>query len=158
MTRAAETLSISQPAVSRLLRDMELNLGLPLFRRRKGGLAPTEEALALYAEVERSFVGVEKIARAAVRIRERRGGNLRICGSPALMHSFLPRVVDEFLREHDGVAVALHTFDTDTAIDLLRARDFDIGYLMTPAHGAASLVCPVPAARCVCIPPAHHLR
>src|SRR6266852_2026092 len=74
MTRAAETLNISQPAVSRLMRDMELNLGLTLFRRRKGGLQPTEEALALYAEVERSFVGVDKIARAAVRIRERLAG------------------------------------------------------------------------------------
>jgi len=158
MTRAAETLNISQPAVSRLMRDMELNLGLTLFRRRKGGLQPTEEALALYAEVERSFVGVDKIARAATRIRERRGGNLRICGSPALMHSFLPRVVEEFLRDHAGVAVALHTFDTDTAIDQLRTRQFDIGYLMTPADGAGVAVGPVRRERCVCIlPPGHRL-
>src|SRR5258708_687948 len=73
MTRAAEALSISRPAVSRLMRDMEINLELTLFRRRKGGLQPTEEALALYAEVERSFVSVGKIERAAIRIRERQG-------------------------------------------------------------------------------------
>jgi DNA-binding transcriptional LysR family regulator len=73
MTRAAEALSISQPAVSRLMRDMEINLKLTLFRRRKGGLQPTEEALAFYAEVERSFVSVGKIERAAIRIRGRRG-------------------------------------------------------------------------------------
>src|SRR5689334_3193463 len=108
MTRAAEAMSISQPAVSRLMRDMEINLGLSLFRRRKGGLQPTEEALALYAEVERSFVGVGKIERAAIRIRERQAGNLRVCAMPALMHSFLPYVVDQFLRDHSGVAVTLH--------------------------------------------------
>ena len=133
MTRAAEALGISQPAVSRLMRDMEINLRLTLFRRRKGGLQPTEEALALYAEVERSFVGVGKIERAAIRIRERQAGNLRICGMPALMHSFLPHVVEVFLRDDEGVAVALHTFDADIVIDQLRTRQYDIGYVMTPA-------------------------
>jgi DNA-binding transcriptional LysR family regulator len=158
MTRAAEALSISQPAVSRLMRDMETNLRLALFRRRKGGLQPTEEALALYAEVERSFVGVGKIERAAIRIRERQAGNLRICGMPALMHSFLPLVVDVFLRDHSGVAVALHTFDADTVIEQLRTRQFDIGYVMTPSDTAGVTVGPVRRARCVCVlPPKHRL-
>jgi DNA-binding transcriptional LysR family regulator len=158
MTRASEALSISQPAVSRLMRDMEINLGLSLFRRRKGGLQPTEEALALYAEVERSFVGVGKIERAAIRIRERQAGNLRICAMPALMHSFLPYVVDVFLRDHSGVAVTLHTFDADLAVEQLRTRQFDIGYVMTPADTTGVTVGPVRRARCVCVlPPRHRL-
>jgi DNA-binding transcriptional LysR family regulator len=62
---AAEALSMSQPAVSRLMRDMKINLGLTLFRRRKGWPQPTEEALALYAEVERARSSVS--ARSNVR-------------------------------------------------------------------------------------------
>ena len=156
ITRAAEVLNVSQPAVSRLVRDMEAHLGLTLFRRRKGGLQPTEEALALYAEVERSFVGVEKIERAARRIREHRAGNLRICGVAAMMHSFLPMVVEEFLRDHSGVAVALYTYDNETAVDRIRTRQFDVGYVMTPADRTGVDVGPVRRVRCVCILPPNH--
>ncbi|MCK6452735.1 MAG: LysR substrate-binding domain-containing protein [Alphaproteobacteria bacterium] len=158
ITRAAEVLNVTQPAVSRLVRDMEAHLGLTLFRRRKGGLQPTEEALALYAEVERSFIGVEKIERAAQRIREQLGGNLRICGVAAMMHSFLPMVVEEFLRDHAGVAVALHSYDNEAAIDRIRTRQFDIGFVMTPVDRAGVVVGPVKRVRCVCVlPPSHKL-
>lgn len=158
MTRAADALFVSQPAVSRLIRDMEAAVGLRLFQRRKGGLSPTEEAIALYAEVERSFVGIDKIERAATRIRERRGGTVRVCAVPALAHAFLPAVVERFLERHPGVGVALYTYDNDTAVALLRTRQFDLGYAMTPADRAGVVVDPVRRVRCVCVlPPGHRL-
>lgn len=155
-TRAAEMLNISQPAVSRLARDMEQELQFSLFERRKGGLRATDQALALYAEVERSFIGLQKIERAARRIVERRGGILRICGNAAFTHSFLPSVVQNFLNSHRGVAVSLHTYDSATAADLLRARQFDIGYVMTPADVEGLQAGPVYRARCVCLVPEDH--
>lgn len=158
MTRAAEALHISQPAVSRLVHDMEVTLQLKLFQRRKGGLDPTEEAVALYAEVERSFVGLNKIERAAARIREHRGGILRICAVPALTHSFLPTVIDNFLQTHSGVGVSLYTYDTEYAADMLRTRQFDVGYVMTPVDRSGVAVDLVKRVRCVCIlPPGHRL-
>src|SRR3954471_23294306 len=98
--RAAETLHISQPAVSRLVRDLQEALGLALFERRGNRLLPTSEAVALYAEVERSFVGLERIAQAARDLRERRAGVLRIAAMPALCNGVLPRYAGEFLAAH----------------------------------------------------------
>ena len=44
VTEAAERLSISQPAVTRLINDLEQTLGFNLFERRSGRLVPTSEA------------------------------------------------------------------------------------------------------------------
>lgn len=149
---------ISQPAVSRLVRDMEVALGLRLFRRRKGGLEPTDEGSALYTEVKRSFIGIDKIENAAARIREHHGGDLRVCAIPALCQSFLPRVIRRLLDVRVGVGVTLHTYDHDTIVAMVRTRQFDLGYVMTPADLTGVSHGQVQRARCVCIlPPGHRL-
>ena len=48
MVRAADMMCVTQPAVSRLIKHLEEALELPLFKRGKGGLHPTSEAIALY--------------------------------------------------------------------------------------------------------------
>ena len=79
VTRAAELLGISQPATSRLLRDLQHGLGLKLFQKAGTGLEPTAAAVTLYTEVERSFVGLERIARTAESLRD---APPAACGSP----------------------------------------------------------------------------
>ena len=96
VTVAAERLYITQPAVSRLIQDLESALALTLFERRRGRLAPTVEAQALYEEVERSFSGLDKIAQAAADIRSLSRGTLRIAAMPALALGFLPRTIKKF--------------------------------------------------------------
>ena len=56
VTAAAQALHISQPAVTRLIHDLQYALGLKLFAKRGTRLVPTNEALSLYREVERQFV------------------------------------------------------------------------------------------------------
>ena len=61
VVKAAEIMRLSQPAVSRLLSDLETAVGYGLFERRKGRLTPRGEAWELYAEVDRSLIGLERI-------------------------------------------------------------------------------------------------
>src|ERR687897_862256 len=56
VSAAASLINVTQPAVSRMIRDLQQDLGLVLFERRGTGLVPTSEALSLYAEVERAFM------------------------------------------------------------------------------------------------------
>ena len=72
VTRAAEMLCISQPAATRLIASLEEDIGFSLFDRIKGRLQPTPEAMTLYQEVQRSLLGVERIARTAQDILWRR--------------------------------------------------------------------------------------
>src|SRR6266700_5404265 len=99
VTESAKLMAVTQPAVSRLLRDFRVLLKMELFERRGSGLVPTASATALYMEVERSFVGLDRIATAAEEIRGRRTGTLRIAALPALSNGYLPRLAGRFLKE-----------------------------------------------------------
>ena len=90
VTSAATALNTTQPSVSRMLSDLEHVVGFALFDRRGRQLVPTTEALALYEEVDRSFVGLAEISRVAEDIRDFRTGSLLIAGMPALALKFLP--------------------------------------------------------------------
>jgi len=90
VTAAADLLFLTQPSVSRLLADLEAELGFALFARIGRSLTPTPEADALYEEVRRSFVGLQEISRVADDIRQYRSGSLKIAAMPALGLQFLP--------------------------------------------------------------------
>src|SRR6201994_2843499 len=103
VTEAAALMKVTQPAVSRLLRDLQALLKMELFERRGTGLVPTAAAMALYTEVERSFVGLERITAAAEEIRYRRIGALKVAALPALVNGYLPRVIGGFLKERPNL-------------------------------------------------------
>ncbi|WP_435103540.1 LysR substrate-binding domain-containing protein [Arhodomonas sp. AD133] len=127
VTRAAEVLYVSQPAVSRLITDLEGSIGFPLFQRRKGRLVPTPEAEGLYEEVEKSFVGLEKITTAAREIREFRTGSLFICSMPALALAFLPPVLQAYSTDNPGVTVSLQVHSSQRVAEWVATQQCDLG-------------------------------
>lgn len=126
VTRAAHTLGISQPAVSRLLADFESSVGFALFERRQGRLWPTAQAHALLAEVERAFSGFDRVVQAAAQIREQRRGAICVAATPEFAADFLPRVAAAFAHEHEGVDVALLTLEPALALERVAARRCDL--------------------------------
>ena len=159
VTQAAAALHISQPAVSKLLADLEYHLGFPLFVRSKGvALTVTPEADVFFHEVERSFAGIAVLKRAAADIRNASTGTLRIAALPALAVSFLPSVITTFRRRHAGVSIQLQTRSSSTVRQWIANQQFDIG-LATPARELPGIAmerflrCP---GACV-LPPGHRL-
>ena len=73
MTAAGALMGVTQPAVSRLVRDFEAEIKIPLFDRKGGRISATPDAVALYQEVQRSFHGLDRVARAAAELGRRRG-------------------------------------------------------------------------------------
>ena len=115
VTNAADYLHLSQPAVSRLIGDLERSVGFSLFIRAKGSpLVPTPEAESLYSEVERTFAGMDALRRAADDIKSFRSGNLRIACLPALAMGFMPAVIEAFRAEHPTVTIQLQTRSSST--------------------------------------------
>ncbi len=156
---AASSLNLSQPAVSKLISDLEHAIGFRLFVRSRGSsLVITPEAEAFHHEVERSFAGIEALKRAAREIKEMTSGTIRVAALPALAVSYLPRVVRAFRAAHPGVTVQLQTRSSSTVRQWVSNQQFDIG-LATPAaqiSGVQSepfLKCP---GACV-LPPGHRL-
>ncbi|WP_425037412.1 LysR substrate-binding domain-containing protein [Primorskyibacter sp. S187A] len=137
VTAAATALNTTQPSVSRMISDLERSVGFMLFERRGRQLVPTTEALALYEEVERSFVGLAEISRVAADIRDFRTGSLMIAGMPALALKFLPDVIAAFIRMEPGVSVSLRTRSSQAVLQHVSSQQFDLGFATLDADHPA---------------------
>ena len=84
VSRAADILNVSQPAISKLIAHLEADAEVRLFDRVNGRLAPTERGMRLYQEIDRIFSGVQQIENAAEAIRREEQGRLVVGVMPAL--------------------------------------------------------------------------
>src|SRR5260370_29593133 len=113
---AARLLSVSQPAVSRLLAYTEDRLKLQLFERVRGRVQPTPEARRLFAEVDQVHRGVQRINDLAEELRERGTGSVRIVARPSTGHAMVPDAIARLRRPFPDLRVA---FETLTLLELL---------------------------------------
>ena len=156
VTDAAEKLSLSQPAVSKLLANFESAVGMRLFSRSKKRLTPTAEALALLREIDRVFVGVASVSRFASELRSMRTGELTIASVAALGQRQVPRVIARFLKSHASVNIGLHLRSSHDVADWAASQKADIGISMMPVDHPAvrdEILCEVSA---VCVLPNGH--
>jgi DNA-binding transcriptional LysR family regulator len=126
-TAASRYLHISQPAVSRLIGDLELTLGFQLFERRARGLVPTADARALYDEVKRCFVGLDQIGHLASAIREKASGRVRVIALTKYADGIIASFVGGFLKRNPGIAVVLESAGTAGVVQGIVTQSFDVG-------------------------------
>jgi DNA-binding transcriptional LysR family regulator len=126
-TAASRLLHISQPAVSRLIGDLELAIGFQLFERRARGLVPTADARALYDEVRRCFVGLDQIGHLASAIREKASGRVRVVALSKYADGVIASFVGGFLKRNPGIAVVLESAGTAGVVQGIVTQSFDIG-------------------------------
>jgi len=127
VTSAAHMLSVSQPAVSRLIASLEETMGIPLFERRQGRLHPTYEANFLAEEVDRAISNLEHISRLSEDIRNHKAGHLRIACLSGFATSLLPNVVSEFLSDRKDVTMSIQTRSSARVREWIAAQQYDIG-------------------------------
>jgi DNA-binding transcriptional LysR family regulator len=125
--RAAEVLHVSQPAVSKMIQELERSLGFDLFRRVKGRLHPTPEGQLFFREVEHAFLGLAHLRGAAARIRDFGSGELKIASLSALSTNVLPRALNTFMTRNPNVAVTFQARMSSTVRDLVASGQFDLG-------------------------------
>jgi len=128
VTEAARRINITQPAASRLISDLEHNVGYALFRREKKRLSPTPEALALFEEVDRSFIGIGEIADAARDIGNFRRGSLRLASLPAMALEFLPRMISRFCKDKPDISISMQIHSSQRVLQCIASQQFDLGF------------------------------
>ena len=133
LSAAARRLGLSQPTLGRQVAQLEEQLGVALFTRSPGGLAPTEAALALKPHVE----AMASSAAAALRARDAVDGDtgvVRITASDIVGAMVLPPILAGLRQDHPRLQIELVLSNRNE--DLLR-RDADIAVRMArPTQGA----------------------
>lgn len=157
MTMAAELLKISQPAVSRLIKDLEKTLAIRLFRREGNRLIPGAEAQRLFREVDRFYQGMAQVERVARDLKSVRIGSLRIASMHTLGLSLLSEGVRRFSLARPGVDISLDVRHSLGVLELTAAHQIDIGFVqMMGTEYPGVDVFPLPSVPAVCVVPRGH--
>lgn len=156
VTQAARALFVSQPAVSRLIADLERGIGFKLFERKSRKLIATEEGRALYQEVQRAFVGLGQIEEAARAIRQFQIGQLRLITIPILASRILPEFMALFLRQYPGCSASLEVRPSHRIPEWVVSQRCDLGISTLPFENPAITVQPLLRGDSVCILPEGH--
>ncbi|MBD9419101.1 LysR family transcriptional regulator [Achromobacter sp. ACM04] len=103
VTAAGRLLGRSQPAISRLLQELEAEIGYPLFARSGPRVTPTEQGFLLYDDVERALAGMQQIRSRADEIARGQAQPLLMAATSALAAGLVP---DALKRIEDRVGAA----------------------------------------------------
>lgn len=156
LTAAAQALGVSQPALSQLLLHAEDQLGYKLFRRLRGRLVPTPEALQLYPEAERLHREIEDFRRHAVGLKDGAAGTVRLVASAPPSLSFLPRALAAFRAALPGVRLSVFVLPVQMASEMLARGDADLGVALSDVSTALVAAETIGHAELVCVLPAGH--
>lgn len=132
VTRAAEKLAISQPAVSQSLKTLEKSLGVTLFERASRGVKLTREGQLLYSYVEK---GYEQIESGVEKIRQMQNlelGEVHIGASDMTLRFYLLPFLEKFHEAYPDIKVIVTNAPTPETLALLRAGKIDFGVVSTP--------------------------
>ncbi|WP_144139313.1 LysR family transcriptional regulator [Paraburkholderia sp. BCC1884] len=156
VTKAADLLFTSQPTVSRELARLEQVIGFALFERAHGRLRPTASALALFDEIKRAYVGLERVASTAASLREFQGGQLSVIALPAFSHSILPGASKRFHDAQPDASVSIATQESPFLEEWLTAQRYDLGLTEHGAPPAGTRLTPLLEVDEVCVLPDGH--
>ncbi len=126
LTRAAQALGTSQPALSRGILELEAELGVDVFLRHgKRILGLTDPGRAVLERAERVLAEIDGIERVTADYRARDDGELRIATTHTQARYALPNVVREFRRRYPAVRLTLLQGSPTQITQLLRSREVD---------------------------------
>ena len=137
ITAAAQTLFISQSAVSQSIKQLEAELQTRLFARNSRGVTVTADGRMLYEYVRSAMglleTGEEKLSQS----RDLQMGHLTIGASDTVTSQFLLPYLDRFHRQYPAIHIQIISGRSHKVLGLLQSGKVDIAFASTPQEGAS---------------------
>ncbi len=146
LTRAAERLHLTQPAISRQMRALERDLGVVLLARTPQGVALTPAGRAVIEHARQAVTAARACHAAAQEFRQGSGDSaqrLRIAAGLMATLYVLPPVVAHFRQLHPGVEVDLQPAHHRVAVERLLAHEVDVAVIASPVRSPLVRAMPV---------------
>ncbi|RYF43805.1 MAG: LysR family transcriptional regulator [Comamonadaceae bacterium] len=138
LSAAAEQLSVTQSAVSVLIRQMEEGLGVRLFDRTTRSLQPTQAAAEAIVVAERILRDVDSLGAGLRDLKALRRGRIGLAVTPTLAEILLPPVVRRFSALHPEIRLVIDDCAPDQFVSRVLGEHVDFG-IGTPERAAAGV-------------------
>ncbi len=125
VSRAAEAMHLTQPAVSKLVAALEESLGFTLFRREHLRLVPTAEAVIFARESEALFNQFRRLDRLAEELRRTTRGHLVVASAPVAGLGLLPGILHAFQVQRPQVSVTLELQTSAKLLEMVASQVVD---------------------------------
>lgn len=159
LTRAARRLFVSQPALTKQVRQLEERLGVPLFSRSRAGMTLTEPGAALAARVPALLGEWDRVLRETRGAARRAARVLRVGFLASAANEATPAIIAAFAERRPGWRVEMRQAAWSDPTAGLTAGDVDAALLRLPFPGQDALRVEVlfTEPRCVALPAGHPL-
>jgi DNA-binding transcriptional LysR family regulator len=127
--KAAERLYISQPGLSRQIKQMEENLGINLFERNNRKVKLTNAGIYLQKELTQNFKRLDDIISHAKLLNDGIDGNLKFGYVGSAMQNVIPELLLKFRQQHPNILFSLNEMDNNKQIQALLNQEIDIGFV-----------------------------
>ncbi len=131
-TKAAESLHMTQPAVTFQVRQLEEQFNTRLFDRTHNRIALTEAGRAVYSHASRIFELYDEMDNAVREITGDVSGVLIIGASTTISEYMLPALLGEFKRTYPEVSLRLKVGNTDAIVSMVESNVIDLGVVEAP--------------------------
>ncbi|MEW5420787.1 LysR family transcriptional regulator [Amorphus sp. 3PC139-8] len=156
ITAGADRLALSQPSVTRLIADLERNVGFALFRRDRKRLAITPEGRQFWEEVNRCFTSLDRLTRFADDIRDLRAGSLHVAVVPALSLGPVPRAIARLTSDRPEISVLCEQRTSERTLVATAAEDIDVAVSLGWGRMPGVATIAQYTTECVCVMPGGH--
>ena len=128
ISRAAEVLMVSQPAVSKQLRELEKSIGVPLFERLPKGVRLTDAGKILQSHARAVFIHCDQALAEIGELRGLQRGELVVAASMNVGVHLLPDVFVAFRRRYPQVQLRLEMGDSEMICRKLQEGAVQVGF------------------------------
>lgn len=131
MTGAAQMLEISQPAVTRMIRDLEKRVGFNLFERNGPKISPTEKGMVFFEESRRVIANLTHLTNRAHAIRDGRIAAIDIVATPTMSAGLVAPILSR-IKNILPDFIHVETTNAERVVHALRQRTADLGFSAFP--------------------------
>lgn len=129
--RAADEMHLSAPAISMQMKDLEEDLGMPLFAKRGRGLVLTSAGEYFLVYARRVLIALKETEDMMLKLKGMEIGTLNI-GLVSTAKYIAPHLLARFRLEHPGIKLVIHVRNRDQLIGLLREAAIDVAIMGKP--------------------------
>lgn len=134
ISKAAEQLYVTQPSVSRAIKQLEEDLGCQLFFRNSKGVKLTQEGEVLYKHIDQAFSFISSGERKIAAFKSLQIGEIRIGASDTLSKYYLAPYLKLFKINYPAIKVIVTCPTTQEIVSLLKSGKIDIGLINMPLY------------------------